>query len=462
VTGDGRGFDMDRCDLAVRNGRIVTPDDVIREDLYVRDGKVIGVGRIDVSPKQNIDARGLLIFPGMVDAHVHFMDPGDLSREDFPTGSAAAAVAGVTTVIEHSHSSPVYTSKALKKKVAYLKNRSVIDFALGAHFPIKGVEEMDGLVQEGAALIKVFTCTTHGIKAVNPGVLYKAMTLFADQNIPFLVHAEDESLTTMAEQELKTAGRKDGRAIAEWRNPLAEKVAVSAVGQLAEASGAKTVIAHCSHARVVDIVTVFRSQGVRIFAEACPQYFFLKEDEIDTMGAFRKFTPPARAKSKNDLGQMWERLRKGCFSHLASDHAPSNRAQKQKGSIWEVPFGLPGIDTTFPVMLDAAARRHLSYPRLVALYAKTPAVIYGLYPKKGALRPGSDADFALVDPKAEYLLKDEAIISKAGWSPFAGRTLKGRVIATFVRGRKVAENGHCIEGAGWGRFVRPKNFSRTV
>jgi dihydroorotase-like cyclic amidohydrolase len=287
------------------------------------------------------------------------------------------------------------------------------------------------------------------------------MSLLAKQDIPFLVHAEDEFLTKTAEQELKAAGREDGHAIAEWRSPLAEKVAVSTVGLLAEASGAKTVIAHCSHAQVVDIVTGFRCRGVRILAEACPQYFFLKENEIDAMGAFRKFTPPARARSKGNLDQMWARLRNGSFSYLASDHAPSNRAQKQEGSIWEVPFGLPGIDTTFPVMLDAAVRRHLSYHRLAALYARMPAVIYGLYPRKGVLRPGSDADFVLVDPKAEYILEDEMVISKAGWSPFAGRRLKGKVVASFVRGRKVAENGHCVEGAGWGRFVRPKSLSRA-
>jgi dihydroorotase (multifunctional complex type) len=452
---------MKKCDLAVRGGRIVTSDDVIREDLYVSDGKVMGFGSFDVSPKQTVDARGLLVFPGMMDAHVHFMDPGDPSREDFPTGSAAAAVAGVSTVIEHNHARPVYTSEILKEKIAYLKNRSVVDFALGAHFPVKGVERITGLVQTGAAFIKVFRCTTHGIKAVDTGALYKAMTLFAKRDVPFLVHAEDESLTRLAEQELKGAGREDGRVIPEWRNPLAEQVAVSTVAHLAEASGAKTVIAHCSHPRVVDMVAEFQRRGARIYAEACPQYFFLKEDEIDAMGGIRKFTPPARAKSRGDLDQMWERLRAGSLSYIASDHAPSTRDQKQKGSIWEVPFGLPGIDTTLPVMLDAAARRQLSYPQLVALYAERPAVIYGLYPKKGALRQGSDADFVLVDPKADYILKDEAVISKAGWSPFAGRQLKGKVVATFVRGRKVAENGRCIQGAGWGRFVRPKSYRDT-
>jgi dihydroorotase (multifunctional complex type) len=446
---------MGQCDLAVRGGRMVTPDGTIREDLYVKEGKVVGLGRLDVSPRDTVDAGGLWVLPGMIDAHVHFMDPGDTNREDFPTGSAAAAVAGVTTVIEHSHSSPVYTAAELRKKVSYLENRSVVDFGLGAHFPAGVVESIPDLVREGVALIKVFTCTTHGIKAVDPGDLYTAMSRFGKLDIPFLVHAEDESLTRLAEKELKSAGREDGMVIPEWRNSLAEQVAVSAVGHLAQASRAKTVIAHCSHSQIVDTVAAFRSSGARIYAEACPQYFFLKEDEIKAMGGLRKFTPPARAKTRGDLDEMWERLRNGCFAYLASDHAPSNRNQKKKGSIWEVPFGLPGIDTTLPIMLDSAGRGRLSYHRLVDLYATMPAQIYGLYPKKGALRPGSDADFVLVDPKAMYRMEDDAVISKARWTPFAGRDLKGKVIATFVRGRKVSEDGRCVEEAGWGCFVRP-------
>jgi len=453
---------MGQCDLAVRGGRMVTPDGTIREDLYVNEGKVVGLGRLDVSPRDIVDARGLLVLPGMIDAHVHFMDPGDASREDFPTGSAAAAVAGVTTVIEHSHSSPVYTAAEYREKVSYLKNRSRVDFGLGAHFPVGGVESIPDLVREGAALIKVFTCTTHGIKAVDPGNLYTAMSRFAKLDVPFLVHAEDEFLTRAAEKELKSAGREDGMVIPEWRNPLAEQVAVSAVGHLAHASRAKTVIAHCSHPQIVDTVAVFRSRGARIYAEACPQYFFLREDEVKGMGGFRKFTPPARAKTKDDLDQMWERLRNGSFSYLASDHAPSNSDQKKKGSIWEVPFGLPGIDTTLPIVLDSAARGRLSYPLLVELYAKMPALIYGLYPRKGALLPGSDADFVLVDPKAVYQLRDDTVISKAGWTPFAGREIRGKVVATFVRGRKVAEDGRCVEEAGWGCFVRPGRFKSRV
>lgn len=440
-------------DLTVRGAQLVTSSGSTETDLYVHEGKVIGLGRLDYPSRETVDGKGLFLLPGMIDAHVHFMDPGDATREDFPRGSAAAAAAGVTTILEHSHGVRVTNGASLRKKIEYLKDRSVIDFGLGAHFSPKGVEEIKEALQEGAAFIKVFTCTTHGVDAVENGLFLQAMKRFKPEEAIYLVHAEDESLTRVAEMELKQAGREDGRVIPEWRNRLAEQVAVTTVAQLAQASGATVVIAHCSHPIVVDIVNHYRSQGCRIWAEGCPQYFYLREDEIEQLGAFRKFTPPARASAPNDFDAMWERLRSGAISYLSSDHAPSTRSQKTGGSIWDVHFGLPGIDTTFPVMLDAVCRGSLSLSRLVELYSLMPARVYGLYPRKGVLEVGSDADFILVDLKGSRMLRDEDILSKAGWTPFAGREVRGRVVATYLRGRKVAEGGRCLASPGIGRFI---------
>src|SRR3990172_2283528 len=171
------------------------------------------------------------------------------------------------------------------------------------------------------------------------------------------------------------------------------------------------------------------------------------------LGAFRKFTPPARASRSEDLEAMWERLRNGSISYLASDHAPSTRSQKTERSIWDVHFGLPGIDTTFPVMLDAVCRGKLNLSRLVELYASMPARIYGFYPQKGTLQVGSDADFILVDLKGTRVIEDKDIRSKAGWTPFAGREVRGRVVATYLRGKKVAEEGRCLASPGTGKFM---------
>lgn len=451
---------MAKIDLRIRGASIVTPEGFMEGDLYIQEGKVIGLGQLDLPSSQTLDADGLLLLPGMVDAHVHFMDPADLSREDFPSGSSAAAVAGVTTVIEHSHGSPVHSPEDLRRKADYLKNRSVVDFALGAHFSMESPREMDEVFREGAAFIKVFTCTTHGIQGVPAGPLYRAMNLGGERGPIYLVHAEDESLTATAEKELKSSGRRDGKVIPEWRSRLAEEVAVEMVCRLADQSKAPVVIAHCSHAPIVDIVADYRQRGARIWAEGCPQYFVLKEDEIREKMGFRKFTPPARALSSKDQEEMWKRLRDGKISYLASDHAPATRSQKSEGSIWDVHFGLPGVDTTLPVMLDSVSKGLLSYPRLVDLYARMPARIYGLYPRKGALQPGSDGDFILLDPKVQYPIEDRNILSKAGWTPYAGRTVQGKVVATYLRGQKIAEAGRSLVSPGWGKFIRGRGWRK--
>lgn len=445
-------------DLIVHGAKLVTSSGCTEADLYVHEGKVIGLGRLDQSSIEVVDGRELYLLPGMIDAHVHLMDPGDLTREDFPRGSAAAAVAGVTTILEHSHGNRVTNGASLHKKIEYLKDRSVIDFGLGAHFSPNGIDEIQEVLQEGAAFIKVFTCTTHGVEAVENGVFLQAMKHFEPSGAVYLVHAEDESLTGVAEMELRRAGRKDGMVIPEWRNRLAEQIAVTTVAQLAQASGANVVIAHCSHPMIVEIVSHYRAQGARIWAEGCPQYFYLREDEIQQLGALRKFTPPARALSSNDFDAMWKYLRDGAISYLASDHAPSTRSQKTGGSIWDVHFGLPGIDTTFPVMLDAVCRGNLSLLRLVELYSLMPARLYGLYPQKGSLQVGSDADFILVDLKGSRVLQDKDILSKAGWTPFAGHEVRGRVVATYLRGQKVAEGGECLLPPGTGHFIPRKDY----
>ena len=188
-----------------------------------------------------------------------------------------------------------------------------------------------------------------------------------------------------------------------------------------------------------------------MWTEACPQYFALKEDEVSTHGALRKFTPPNRIRSDNDVDALWACI--GEYAYFASDHAPSTLAQKRGGSIWEAPFGLPGVDTTFRFLLDAAARGRMSYQMLVDLYSRRPAMLYGYYPRKGTLAPGADADIVLVDPDAEYEMTDDMVISKAGWTPYAGRLFRGRTKAVYLRGKKIAENGICLAEAGTGEFM---------
>jgi dihydroorotase-like cyclic amidohydrolase len=183
--------------------------------------------------------------------------------------------------------------------------------------------------------------------------------------------------------------------------------------------------------------------------ESCPQYLTLLEDEVLEQGSLRKFTPPARARSQAELHAMWAALANGSIDYVASDHAPSTVEQKRAGSIWDVHFGLPGIDTTFAVLLDGAHRGVITYERVVEVYSEKPAAIYGLGPRKGSLAPGADADIVLVDADVRWTVRDADISSRAGWSPFSGRTFAGRAVRTFVRGKPPeAGSGMFLRGAG--------------
>jgi len=432
-------------DLGIEGGIVVTGRGRRQANVYVEDGRVAEVTAARRTARETADASDLLVMPGFVDAHVHFMDPADPSREDFPSGSAAAARAGVTTVIEHTHGRPVRTAADLAEKATYLAGRSVVDFALGAHAWPGHRDDVGPAWRAGVAFMKAFTCTTHGIPGHDAAALFDLMTAAAQSGATCLLHCEDESLTAGAEAHLRAAGREDGGLIPEWRNRTAELVAVAVAALLARRTGAWAVLAHASHVDVLDVAGPMT-------VESCPQYFTLLEAEVSSEGVFRKFTPPARAESPAALQAMWQALAAGRIDYVSSDHAPSTRTQKSAGSIWDVPFGLPGIDTTSAVLLDGAHSGLITHERVVEVYAETPARVYGLR-SKGRLEPGADADISLVDPQAAWTVSDGDILSKAGWSPFAGRTLHGRPLRTYVRGNLVAAEGTVIAAPRTGRFV---------
>jgi dihydroorotase (multifunctional complex type) len=443
---------MAEVDLLIEGGTVVTPKGRRQANISVSEGRIVNVGPQRPDAGAVVDASGLLVMAGGVDTHVHLMDPGSPEREDFPTGTSAAAASGVTTIIEHSHGRPVRTVAGLTEKARYLDDRSNVDFGLAAHaWPGEA-----GLVGElwaaGVAFFKVFTCTTHGVPGHNAAALKTHLEASALSGAVSLMHCEDESLTEAAEALLQGEGRDDPGVLPEWRNLDAELVAAAVAALLVRRTGARASVAHVSNKDVADYVAAERAKGAMLAAEGCPQYFLLREDEVHLHGALRKFTPPARSRTDDDEAELWRLLRRGVLTHMSTDHAPSTLAQKQAGTIWDVHFGLPGLDSTMNVLLDAAARGHLSYEDVTRVYSEAPAKIYGLWPRKGRLAPGADADVILVDPAATRTLRNADVISRAGWTPFDGRTMTGRVMRTYLRGRLVAEDGRPLDARG-GRFV---------
>jgi dihydroorotase (multifunctional complex type) len=445
-------------DLGIENGEVVRGSGRRRLNLYVTQGRISAISDERRPARRTRDADGLLVLPGMVDTHVHLMDPADTSREDFPTGTLAAANAGVTTIVEHTHAAPVREPAELQEKLAYLAGRSRVDYGLAAHAWPDRIDVVGSLWRRGVAFFKAFTCTTHGLPGFDAGALRALFREVAAAGAVCLVHCEDEAITERLGAELRASGREDPGVIPEWRHPDAELVALSVVARLALITGARVVTAHVSSPPAAAIVAE-TSRSAPIVAESCPQYLTLQADEILREGALRKFTPPARARSAIDLDAMWQAAADDRIHHIATDHAPSTREQKQSGSIWDVHFGLPGLDTTLPILLDAAARGAISYERAVQLYAEAPARVYGLAPRKGRIEVGSDADLVLVDPEMRWTITPLEIRSKAGWSPFEGRSIQGRAIETYLRGELIAERGSVVE-PGFGRFVPGAGLSR--
>jgi dihydroorotase-like cyclic amidohydrolase len=429
---------MPDMDLLIAGGTVVTAQGRRSANIGVRDGVISYLGQDRPSAADVVDAAGLLVLPGGVDTHVHLMDPGSTDREDFPTGTAAAAASGVTTIIEHSHGAPGRTGDDLQDKRNYLRERSNVDYGLAAHAWPGHASAVPSLWAAGVAFFKVFTCTTHGVPGHDAAALKEHLTQTALCGGASLLHCEDESLTESAEKLLREEGRLDGGLLPEWRNRDAELVAAAVAALLVRRTSSSATIAHVSHPEVAEYVAQERKRGARLAAEGCPQYFLLREDEVLEHGALRKFTPPARARTDDDEQQMWQLLRQGTLTHMSTDHAPSTLEQKRAGDIWNVHFGLPGLDSTMSLLLDAAARGHLAYEDVVRVYSESPARTYGLWPRKGRLAAGADADIILVNPTGERTQRRCAVQGRVDAVPRAPRAGPGRayLLARHPRRRR--------------------------
>lgn len=447
-----------RYDLAIEGGTLVSGTGLEKQNLYIQEGVVANVTTDRLEARQHCDASGLWVLPGMIDGHVHFQDPGDSSREDFVSGSSAAAVGGVTTVIEHTHSHPVRNTRFLQEKIAHLENRSLVDYGLGAHVWPEDIPQVEELWRAGLQFFKIFTCNTHGVPAILSGRMLQLFQSLARFDGLCLVHCEDEFITADNEASLRKLGRKDYGILSQWRSQEAEQVAANTVVLLARLTGAPTIIAHISHPEVLDIVARGRQEGARLWAESCPHYFYLSEEDILKHGPYRKCTPPVRSKAQAE--ELWQRLAGSEITHISSDHAPSTLAQKAEGEedMWEGHFGLPGVQTTLSMLLNAVNTGRCSLERVVQLVAETPAQLYRLWPRKGNLQPGADADIVLVDMKGKQTLSNDTMLSRSAWTPYDGVKVQGFPVATYVRGQLVASEGKVVAKPGTGRFLPGPGF----
>jgi allantoinase len=443
-------------DTIIEGGTVVRADESFDATVAIDDGRVSALldpGR-DADADRVVDATGRHVLPGGVDPHVHMMDPGDTDREDFPTGTGAAAAGGITTVGEHHRTDPtVLSADVLTDKRDYLRDRARVDFGLLAGGHPDNVDEIEALERVGTLAYKSFTCEVHGVPALQSADMLDLYREIARVGGLSMVHPEDELILNRNEERLRETGRTDGSVIPEWRSKEAEQVAVSTTLQIAKQTGVRFWFAHLSHPELVDQVNRYKEQGVEVYAETCPQYFYLTRADVEEDAPYTMFTPPAREPADRD--ELWERLANGEIDMVNADHAPSTREQKAQGeeNVFDAPFGIPGVETVLPLLLNGVAEGRVSIERVAAVFATNPAEILDLHPRKGDIRPGSDADLVVVDLDREYTIRDEDVVAKCGWTPFDGMSVTGAVERTFVRGTPVYEDGRVTGDPGYGEFV---------
>jgi dihydropyrimidinase len=406
-----------------------------------------------------IDAEGCWVLPGAIDAHTHMALPvGEYrSGDDFLSGSIAAAWGGVTSLIDFTVGS-VSTTLAEDLRVRReIAADSAIDY--GFHGEIVGwrpgrIEEARAVAREGVRSFKFFTAYAASGRRTGNGALLEAFSVLADLGATALVHAEDEAIIQYIQRGLTDRERGSMSSLAKTRPPICEASAIRTVSWIAGKTGARLHIVHLSSGMGLEEVIAARREGVRITAETCPQYLLLDARAYEGPEGHLFSASPA-LHDPEDKERLWEGLRSGLIDYVATDHCPFTQEQKRwRGSFSDLPYGIPGVETLMPLLLSEGVRAgRFSLPDLVRLVSRRPAEIYGLYPRKGSLRPGADADLAIWDPEATWRIDPSALHMKVDFSPYAGREVRGRCLVTLSRGETILEKGEFVGEPGRGRYL---------
>ena len=458
-------------DLVALNGTIVTPRERRRADLGISGGRIAVVaspGQLTGAlSRDSLDAAGLVILPGLIDEHVHLYDPGWPEWEDFPSGTRAAAAGGVTTILEMPNSVPATDSgERLAARRRAVERRAIVDFGLYGGLGASNPNAALGLATAGAIAFKTFRVQAlpgsekarleGGVRAAEPADMLERFRESAPTGLPHAVHVEDDRLGRYFTAKAQAEGKNRPEHHNLGRPELCEIVSAAETLSLAREARARVHLVHMSSPDAVVLSARRRAEGQPITVETCPQYLLFSSEDMARFGPWGKVHPPLRSPESRD--RLWEFVNDGSIDAIATDHAPYAADEKARhpDDIWKTPAGHPGLETMLPGLLTQVNAGRLSLERLVALTSENPARIFGLYPQKGAIRPGADADLAVVDLAQERVLHAGDGFSQARATArwFDGVTVRGVPVMTLVRGTVVYRQGEVLVEPGHGRFLR--------
>lgn len=439
---------MERFDLLIRGGEVVTGDGIVKTDVGIADGQILELGDLDDrAAAEVLDARGLHILPGLIDTQVHFREPGLEHKEDIESGTRCALMGGVTTVFEMPNTIPPTTTAAiLQDKLDRAAGRAWTNYAFFVGAALDNIALLADLENlPGTPGIKIFMGSSTGVLLVPDDDHLRAVLRQGARPCP--IHAEDEPrLRQIREQFGEPLGAIDHPRL---RDAEAARLATERILRLSEETGRPVHILHVSTADEPPMIADAKLRGLRVTAEVTPQHlYFCAPDCYEELGTLAQMNPPIRAGEHREA--LRQALREGVFDVIGSDHAPHTLEEKAKPYPVS-PSGMPGTQTLLPVMLDFIDQGLLDLPTLVRMTSENPARIYGIR-GKGRIASGFDADLTLVDAKARWTVEQEWLESKCGWSPFTGRSLVGRPVHVVLAGRLAVRDG-MRTGTPAGRMV---------
>lgn len=446
-------------DLLVRGGQVVTPSGVFAADIGVRDGRIAAIGPADLLPPaaESVDAQGKYVLPGLIDPHLHFRC---YSHHVDSLGEAleAAAHGGITTALAMlipSVDTPKRPMELIEEFRVVGAREATIDFGFHVHLAeIDGaLGEVPAAVEAGCPSFKVFMAYKSIGRMASYAHLMDAMEAVAAAGGVLLLHAEDGEIIDRRTAQQIARGRVGPRDFLHVHPPEVEYIAVEKALGMARLTGCPIVILHISTPRAVDMVRQAKADGQAVWLETCPQYLELTDDAMEQFGPLAKVSPPLRTRA--EIEGLWRRLLMGEIDFIGSDHSPHSAETKRPGveNIFSCWYGAPGVETMLPVMHDAVRRRAADLAALVRWHAEAPARAYGLYPRKGALQVGSDADLVIWDPERQETIRGERQHGRSGYTLYEGRQVTGWPVMSLIRGQVVLDDGELRQSPGFGAFV---------
>lgn len=455
---------MSAYEMLIRGGTLVLPEGPVRADLAVSAGVISAIEpELAGGADEEIDAVGLHVLPGAIDAHVHFNEPGRTEWEGFATGSRALAAGGATLFMEmplNAHP-PTTDAASFDAKREAAERSSVLDFALWGGLVPGNLDEMEALAERGVVGFKAFMSTsgTDDFEAADDLTLLEGMARAAELGLPVAVHAESDELTRRLSRRAVSEGRASARDYLDSRPVVAELEAVQRAILFAEETGCSLHVVHVSTGRGVALVAEARARGVDVSCETCPHYLVMTGEDAERLGTIAKCAPPLRGIEAQR--ELWERVEAGEVDLIASDHSPCPPDLKDTPDFFTSWGGISGCQSLLPLTLDAAYHgRGLPLERVAGLLSSAPADRFGLSPPKGRIEAGADADLALVALDERYTLGQEDMRYRHRVSPYIGREMRGRVTRTISRGRTVFRDGEDV-GEEDGRLLTPRKKSKT-